>query len=1165
MADPFAQFAVPEEKEPATPTGKQESDPFAQFDVSAEGKKQDPFAAYSTGVKEGQVDDEDLQQIANRRGVDIEILKQFLPYATGLTGPQTPKSDTLQKIAGEAGKIAFEVPQKLYTLMQSPKTRAAIDDLRELVEERKTTAQLAAEIGTGIGAAVVGAALTGGASLAAPVGRAILPEIAGETAKRAITRAAIGGATEGAVAGAITGAARARSGEEFKGAAEGAILPGVFSAASGALIRGLQKRAGTKVAEEAADLLDNVAKEYDVQPQLESALNRTKQFDSTVENMILDEGGEALKQLPERIKAARAANEPVGDMLAQARKIKELAEFTSGKSKLSWNAAVEEIDKNRKIFGEQLADTYKELRKSQELSKVIGDIGAGGVNRLKEQGQRTVDLFIAGRYVAGAIDRRLKTNLVQVMDEFATRDTAFKIRQAASQTIINKFIKEANVLDIKPSELFQAMRKADTVEALSAALGSEEKGQFASKLKDFLEATRKELGEKTEVRAALNIPFREKYLPQKTAEDAVIISRLDKLQKDIETRFNTKLASPSISAAETMQGLLNEYNSKIRKLILPANKTLTEAQQKIVDDFNEKAGSIGTLFHAVDYLHAGEGMPTDIRGVLRYARSLDNADYLGARTEKIAGSALERTLNAPDIVLEQNPFKLMTKYTYDLYRVAHYKDSIDKLKATALVAERVGDKNAISWVNNALKDMAGIRPGTGLAKYREVTQAIQIWSLKKANEAKPGSVTHSAMTYLAESPEVFSSMLNSVYPYYLGGSLRSFVNNLGSAVFTLAPEVGIEYSANVFRGFMRAARLMTAGQSIPLSESTANYLNKTAPKADGSLYKVGEMFLTRDPSIFTMNTLGGSGSITHEAFTTLNKSLDSNALARFGADAINKWTSLSMTLFEKSEALNRYVALSVGQDIARDLMEKTPAAARLLSKMDLSYRTAVTKAIDAGDRASVQKMTQRWLVAKTMFDYNRLNQAEAARFMGPLFSVFTTYPGNVAGDMVETLRSKGALKGGADLVSRRLLPLMAAMAIGNYFIPDPGESQISDLMFGKEKLAGMTPAQSVLALGTRGISPPGIALAGQGIKAAATADVYEFWKFFNSGLAFVPGASFIRFISSEVPTAIYGKPESKTTIGRTVELFSGGSILLDDEIKQFTKDYKESLTNPLGD
>lgn len=1129
--------------------------------------KPDSFVADSfvPDGKEGQVDDSDLQQIASRRGVNVAILKEFLPYATGLTGPRTQQADTLQKIAGEAGKLAFEVPQKLYTLMQSPKNRAAIDDLRELIEERKTTAQLAAEIGTGVGAAVVGAALTGGVSLAAPIGRALLPEIAGEAAKRAIGRAAIGGAAEGAVAGAVTGAARARTGEEFAGAAEGLVLPGVFGAAGGAVIRGLQKRAGTKVANEAAELLDNVAKEYNVQPQLETALNRTRQFDSTVENMILDEGGAALKELPERIKAARLAKEPTGDLLAQARKIKELAEFTSGKSKLSWNSVVEEIDKNRKIFGEQLADTYKEFRKSQELSRVIGDIGAGGVNRLKEQGERTLDLFISGRYVAAAIDRRLKTNLVQVMDDFATRDTAFKIRQAASQTVINRFIKEANSLNITPGELFQAMRKADTVEGLSAIMGSKEKGEFAGKLKDFIEATRLELGEKSEVRSALKIAFREKYLPQKTAEDAVVISRLDRLQKDIEASLNTKLGAPSISATQTMQKYLDEYNSKIRKLILPANKTLSAAEQKVVDDFRDRSGAVGTLLHAVDYLHAGEGMPKDIRGVLRFARSLDNADYLGARTEKIAGSALERTLNAPDIVLEQNPFKLLTKYTYDNYRVAHYKDTIDKLKGAALVAERAGDKRAMSWVNNALKDMSGIRPGTGLAKYREVTQAIQIWSMKKANEAKPGSVTHGAMTYLAESPEVFSNMLNSVYPYYLGGSLRSFVNNLGSAVFTLAPEVGVEYSANVFKAFLKAGRLMTAGETIFLSESTANYLNKTAPKADGSLYKVGEAFFTRNPSTVTMNTLGGAGSITQEAFTLLNKSLDSSALARFGADAINKWTSFSMILFEKAEALNRYAALSVGQDIARDLMEKTPGAANILKNMDLAYRTAVTKAIDEGNVGEVQRMTQRWLVAKTMFDYNRLNQAEAARFMGPIFSVFTTYPGNVAGDMVETLRSKGALKGGQDLVARRLLPLMAAMAIGNYFIPDQGESNVADLMFGKEKLAGMAPAQAVLGLGTRGITPPGIALAGQGIKAAATADAYEFWKFFNSGMAFVPGASFIRFISSEVPTAIYGKPESKTVLGRTVELFSGGSIMLDDDIKEFTKNYKESLTNPLGD
>lgn len=1170
------------------PAKSAESDSFVPD--SFEPDKPDSFVPEG---KYGEIDDNDLQQIASRNAVSMDVLREALPYFTGVTGPSTPRSDLPQKLAGEVGKaVAFELPQKFYVMSQSsPKVRQALDDLRDLIEDRKTGTQIAAEIATSIVPAVAASVLTGGASLAAPLAKAAVPVLAKETAKRAVVRAAVTGGIEGAAGGALLGVGRSRTGEELKGATEGAIMPGAIGAGLAGTFRAAQafRKVKPQMSAEMEEGINKLVSETDISERVEARLAQSEAQDTEFLRLARDK--KELSSLPQEIKDLgkqiqkvseeggdiRPLLEARGRLIEKAQQVRDFGSFLTGKPKVTLSSAIDEINKQSAVFGEELNNTYKIYRTHQIIPKELGELATAGNSKLSQQAQRALDLSISGRYAAADIDRALKTDAVRVLDDFATAHTAFQVTNSTVKVTLNKIIKEANTAGVSPEEFTSILRRATTPEEIAQLIQDPKKAEIITRGRQFLDAVREDVAKKRADRVAMEIGEIQNFVPQKLADEAVIVNRLNTLNKDIEKSFNTKLGNPSQEAKDSMQSLVNEYQKDIRELVMIAGKKLTDAQKEKVAEFTERAGSFGTLLHSIDYLSSGDlftkkigkGKEKALKAVnvddmLRFTRSLDNYEFLGSRTEKIAGSALERTLKAPDIVLENNFFKLAQKYSYDVYRTSYYKRTVDSLKGVQAAAKAAGDTKSEAWVTNALKDLAGIRPGTGLAKYKEVTHAVQVWAYKRANETAPGSVSHGALTYLAESPEMLSTMLNSVYPYFLGGSIRSFVNNLGGATFTLAPEVGLQYSSNVFKGYLRLGKLFTKGEEIVLSDRTADFLNKTQPRGAG-LYKAGETIVTRNPSLFVMNTLGGSGSLSHEAFSTLNKSLDENKLARVSTSLINKWTDASMFFFEKSESINRFVALDVGQDLARDLMTKEPRALSVLGKMDSSYRTAIMKGIQAGDRAEVQRLSQRWLVAKTMFDYNRLNQAEAARFMGPLFSTFTTYPANVWGDVVNTLREQGKLKGGADLVARRLLPLMAAMAIGNYFIPDQGESQVADVVFGKEKLAGMTPAASLLSMTTRGITPPALQTAGQGIKAVATADIYEFWRFFNSGMAFIPGASFIKFIGSDVPTAIYGRRESKTVLGRTVETFTGGEVLLDDSIREFTKDYKERFTNPLGD
>ena len=242
--DPFAQYVVPEKMaQPSSLTVQ--ADPFAQFAVGEPSPQLKRYAelqsesskyglgdlvlpeavkARGTIVGSRSVPDADVEAVAAAKGVNPDDLKAWAPFFVAMPPPEEASlTDWAKGIAGRAGYAAANIPQfaakKL--LIDDPKMREALDEVRELGEGRMGAGEWAAYN-------VLPAIFTLGGSV---------------EARAAVT--ALGAAAKGSAFGAVSGLAGSREGQEVTGTIAGGVIGGGLGAIAG-------KLAGRKTAKLAA-------------------------------------------------------------------------------------------------------------------------------------------------------------------------------------------------------------------------------------------------------------------------------------------------------------------------------------------------------------------------------------------------------------------------------------------------------------------------------------------------------------------------------------------------------------------------------------------------------------------------------------------------------------------------------------------------------------------------------------------------------------------------------------------------------------------------------------------------------------------------------------------------------------------------------------------------
>jgi hypothetical protein len=570
----------------------------------------------------------------------------------------------------------------------------------------------------------------------------------------------------------------------------------------------------------------------------------------------------------------------------------------------------------------------------------------------------------------------------------------------------------------------------------------------------------------------------------KKATDLTSDSLNDEIYDALRTG-NTPANEEVSKAVSAWKNFYGETAAHLRSLGVPIQEIRNYVPRKLKDNYEvahlirqevkalgglDKVVSQGwgnlndDLRNGIQYLTGGQPATNrELRDTLTSLMNPSSSAYVKAR--EAAALFARSEVEVPEFLLEKNLNRLAQRYLMEGLKYGHTKDTLRDLAYNKNLLKQLGQEQDVQRLDNLVSDFLGGQRSIS-KKVSEYINSFQTSMLDRA--ANSSGRTKAVYEYVAHSPESIRNIFMNVYPNFLGASPKAAIQNLTGSYFMLIPELG-----------------GTAGTQLYL---------KHLPKA-----------VARASSPKGMEELAQMGYVAPQWSTDLLDSFRRSKRGTLGK-GVDKAAQLSMMMFEKSEHINRALTYEIGKELAANL--NSPATQKLLASMPLSLRK---KALTNPD------IIPRYLADRVLFSYNKLNQSELARSVGPLLSMFTKYPFAMVGRMAEPYRAKGTAAGLRDTMQGFVGPYLAAsmltLAARESFL----EPEAETMLFGKpsdrsklgQGLAASSPVGAVKGLMEgKAFRAPASSLfvAGAG---AVEGDVDKVAKNLSKlGQAFVPGGAY---------------------------------------------------------
>jgi hypothetical protein len=1082
--DPFEKYKVKEV----------EADPFEKYKVPEE----DPFAKYKVEPEKEEeqrgkpILDSEIAAIAKKHNLPpeayVDYLREVVEFRGGSTETPVDAKKALYQTGAFVGEsLLFGVPQFLQKKMQDdPRIRAAIDDLGELVEERKTYTRQAAEIGAGLltGSAEVALAKKGLQAGAKLLGR--------EVAEKAVEKAAVPAAA--AAIGATVSVAKSREGEELPAAAVGATIGAVAPYVLGGAVKGLgliknkaTRDAAEKVAKEVAespDLVEKVRQEAAKESALTEVVQDLVQkqtarpSDKAISEAINDVG--QLTELVGEEKIIKAGQQILSNMSEQTREaaVKELATFDTPAKQMARLVQLK-LDEALPRLADELGETAGSAR--QALQTIATRAGEGAefiskryVDALEKRAhsdlvnQRLVEKALANtaegstlqnlgrkisdyQFVFRQIDRLRGTRLEPVLNSWNQKYNAFTRHMASAAKDIENVQKVVKESGLTTNELYNALDKPGVIQ-----FGGP-KGQAVEAYKQLFDKLREEANA-----LGLSIAKRENYVPHFLKEHVDIARTVRDRVKEIEQRFGVNLAN---------------YTQKEYKEAVAKGLSESPLYRELRDGLN--------------YLY-GEAIGTPEK-LQEFIVQQMNPKSAGTRSFSKAAATYRRTAEeVPLLFRETDVNRLAVRWASTTLKHAYLRNEFANVeKARDMLAQagfRADAENLTNWLTD---NLGGTRANT----WRALTQEVQNTLLNM--QEKGGRKAQLANWMLEAGPNNFMRLTGAVYPNFLGFNVRSAIQNLTQPFLVTAPELGAQLGPRyILRTF-----------------SKMNNMKKMLQ--DAEQYSAAQW--------------------STELQTVLESGLKRGWIGEKTDAGIRKYTKLAMGMYEVAERANRAFVVSMGREMAKDVLANDKLAMQYVQKMGAGVRREVLAAMANKDSAKVEQLLVNNLLDKTIFQYNRGAMSEFGRAMGPVLSTFSKWPTVLVGDVIDTYERQGAGKGSLDLARKYVGPLAllatmnAAISGGKPFTQE--DEQIAATIGGKQGLTSLSPLMSLKqGIGT----PPVVQSAAKITEGALTGDMNKVVK----GLASV-GDAYIPVVPSILRTI---NDVSKLTEGEEAEVKSLESL-----------------------
>lgn len=177
---------------------------------------------------------------------------------------------------------------------------------------------------------------------------------------------------------------------------------------------------------------------------------------------------------------------------------------------------------------------------------------------------------------------------------------------------------------------------------------------------------------------------------------------------------------------------------------------------------------------------------------------------------------------------------------------------------------------------------------------------------------------------------------------------------------------------------------------------------------------------------------------------------------------LDGYSDAAMTLYAKSDTINRLITSQMSEDIAKMLkLGKTG----WLKNAPKSVQNKIKNQLDDG--ASVDELTTtigKWMQTKTQLNYAKDDMYEFGREMGPLFAMLSKWPTAVTSDIATKIMKDGRA-GATRAAAKYLGPLAFVNLLQNGLDKEiPADSVQSREMFGYGGLNSFLPAGSVFGI-----------------------------------------------------------------------------------------------------
>lgn len=730
--DPFQKFGGKAVQEP--------KDPFAQFGgASTEQSRARPAVQTTQDVTEAEI-----RAISQKHGLSKEQqeqlsdIKSYFGAISGELDPTTAAKET----AGLASEVfALGIPQWMYKKFQTDEMEAAIDDMNELIRERKPWYRQATELVGGLGGALKGA------RAAAKVAQA------GSRAARyyepvtAITSPA------------AESLAEARRGEELTEAAKGAAIGAAFAGGLGAAayggklikdlsdsalkkmesqleeIPGIMNRAESRMAQEAEEI------DAKVKMIQRGAIDDYNQFKDVVPpnqiNKLLAEADKKILKKP---------NSP------EARAILKLTKAPKKEleTALAFNRARTDINKKigdtyKRLQPTRAAEDFKEMTRREYLVEEAAELK----NVLpKWSPLRKVQFVISdARPLAKSIDTKLGTDMTEVLDDISRRGIKY-------QTELMPYMKTL-------SQLQRQTRRAriDSVR-LYEALDTGNKGDIPDELfrawKRFFNQAADEAN-----RLGIKIDKRTNYVPYKRYAGLKYLEALDARAKELGEKVGAD-----------MKNLKEEEFNKLSK-----NKRFQE------------------LLSELEFIH---NTPIDSAQLYnaKFNQSFNNRGQVFNKLRFEATAAREREGQIPEFVKNKDVGALASGWLQSTFKAAQIQPALDRLETVMRVAQKAGDQEVYEYIGNLLQDIQGTRKTIATAA-RDAMDAFRQGMEIRSDQAKD-PVKKGMYQGIAYMPELLSTAGRQVYANYLGLNPKSVLQNLASPYIMNLGELGPAYTTKLY-------------------------------------------------------------------------------------------------------------------------------------------------------------------------------------------------------------------------------------------------------------------------------------------------------------------------------------------------------------------------------